>query len=465
MSHPIRKGSKVADEIGKHYMQVGNAAFRDRRITPKAKGVFGFMWSHEDGFGLTIEKIAEDMGVGVSAIRTALLELEQHGYLVRRRFRNEDGTWNADTIYELTDMPTGLSIIAAAPYDPEGVRRSEPGCGNHILDGDEKNTRSDPRCGFPTLENPHVDNRTPSKKNKLKNKPLPPSGVEAAPAHASTTDPDSMSMDSPNGVKDHAHNSTQPAANSRAAARRGYLPEGWAPSEQLLEWAAREVPGLDVSWESADFVAYWRVEAPRSKAKKVDWDRTWQNRLKERWVRLGYDRRPSAPASAPQVDLFDAVDQAAAESITEPWLAYWARQGTVVTPALRGKLSTLVGDALAAGATPERIKEALKLCKEPYPAPFRWDKAMAGVDPYASGSAVSRTEQEQKYRDLRYGRGLLDAQQRIADGTADDPRESIRRMMMGQAANAAQALRDAGEFPAPPGTVESSPHTPKEIAR
>lgn len=458
MSHPIRKGSKVADEIGKHYMQVGNAAFRDRRITPKAKGVFGFMWSHEDGFGLTIEKIAEDMGVGVSAIRTALLELEQHGYLVRRRFRNEDGTWNADTIYELTDMPTGLSIIAAAPYDPEGVRRSEPGCGNHILDDDEKNTRSDPRCGFPTLENPHVDNRIPSKKNKLKNKPLPPSGVEAAPAHASTTDPDSMSMDSSNGVKDHARNTTSGVPKRQ---RGGMLPPDWAPSEDMLERAAVKYPGVDLSRQTWRFKNHFDGNAKHSRTER-GWVLSWWSWVEEEWSRAG---SPSAPASAPQVDLFDAVDHAAAELITEPWLAYWARMGTVVTPALRGKLSTLVGDALAAGATPERIKEALKLCKEPYPAPFRWDKAMAGVDPYASGSAVSRTEQEQKYRDLRYGRGLLDAQQRIADGTADDPRESIRRMMMGQAANAAQALRDAGEFPAPAGTVESSPHTPKEIAR
>jgi hypothetical protein len=174
---------------------------------------------------------------------------------------------------------------------------------------------------------------------------------------------------------------------------------------------------------------------------------SWWSWVEEEWSRAGSPQAVEVP------DLFAAADLAAAESITEPWLAYWARQGTVVTPALRGKLGTLVAGALSAGATPERIKEALKLCKEPYPAPFRWDKAMAGIDPYAgvgggSGDGLTFRQRDQRDREEQSAREWRRVAERMANGQTS-PDDSIREIIRSKMEKAGVLPGDEDSTPGP----------------
>jgi len=53
-------------------------------------------------------------------------------------------------------------------------------------------------------------------------------------------------------------------------------------SDDLLEWAQKNVPRLDLEWYTAQFEDYWVAHGK----KMVDWDATWRN-----WMRKASDER------------------------------------------------------------------------------------------------------------------------------------------------------------------------------
>lgn len=155
MSAPrIQRGLMAAEALGRDYTQVSNQLFRDPRIHAKSKGVFGFLASHRDGFGVSPESIAAAMADGISAVKGALRELEEFGYLARSQTRGADGLMG-DFTYRITDMPS------SAPVD--GIHPPAPTC------EDAENRRSQPVDGNPLAVYPPADKRphkktTPSKK-------------------------------------------------------------------------------------------------------------------------------------------------------------------------------------------------------------------------------------------------------------------------------------------------------------
>lgn len=165
----IVRGPMAADVLQRQFTQIFNGLFRDRRLSFKAKGIFGLISTHRDGYGVSEEAIAAFSTDGLSAVRSGLKELIEHGYLVRDRQRDDLGRLG-ESVYYITDMPDGLMIILDPDWDGVGEapeaqprnRRSDPTCENRALGGDERNRRSDPTCDFPKLENPRLENR-PSK--------------------------------------------------------------------------------------------------------------------------------------------------------------------------------------------------------------------------------------------------------------------------------------------------------------
>lgn len=177
----------AADALGRHFTQIANLVFRDPRLHAKSMGVFGHISTHRDGYGITAETIAASMADGVSAVRGALRELEQYGYLVRRRERRTNGTLG-ETVYEITDMPEGLLLGAPALGEDQGSA-SQPDSENRTLAATSENVelpRSEPTCDSPTLEKPPVENRRTKKTNTQKTNPqktqeMPPSSASPAP--------------------------------------------------------------------------------------------------------------------------------------------------------------------------------------------------------------------------------------------------------------------------------------------
>jgi hypothetical protein len=130
MTYPrIDRGPMAADVLQRDFTQIHNRLFRDPRLSFKAKGIFGLISTHRNGYGVTPEWIAAASTDGPAAVRTGLQELEKYGYLLRRQDRNTDGTMGPMT-YSITDMPRSEPVdenrTPAATCDDEQKPRSQP---------------------------------------------------------------------------------------------------------------------------------------------------------------------------------------------------------------------------------------------------------------------------------------------------------------------------------------------------
>lgn len=83
-----------------HYTQVPNAWLRDKRLSLKAIGLLAQLMSHSVGWNVSIRSLAEANGCGLDAIRTAVSELEDAGYLSRVQSRDagkfSEVTWRTN---------------------------------------------------------------------------------------------------------------------------------------------------------------------------------------------------------------------------------------------------------------------------------------------------------------------------------------------------------------------------------
>lgn len=89
---------------------VPNAALEDERLSYRARGVLAYLLSRPDGWETDSEKIARAGKEGREAIRTALRELDDCGYLVRRRKQDQRGRWGTLTL--LYDTPVTDAELA-----------------------------------------------------------------------------------------------------------------------------------------------------------------------------------------------------------------------------------------------------------------------------------------------------------------------------------------------------------------
>lgn len=69
-----------------------------------------------------------------------------------------------------------------------------------------------------------------------------------------------------------------------------FIAEDFIADASMLEWAAKEVPDVDVESETKKFVDYWMAESG-AKAKKRDWRRAWQVWLRREAERAAQHRR------------------------------------------------------------------------------------------------------------------------------------------------------------------------------
>lgn len=125
----IDRGPMAADVLQRDFTQIHNRLFRDSRLSFKAKGIFGLISTHRNGYGVTPEWIAAAGTEGPSAVKSGLRELERYGYLVRSQARKPDGTMGPMT-YSITDMPSSEPQVENRPPGPacedRETHRSEP---------------------------------------------------------------------------------------------------------------------------------------------------------------------------------------------------------------------------------------------------------------------------------------------------------------------------------------------------
>lgn len=73
-----------------------------------------------------------------------------------------------------------------------------------------------------------------------------------------------------------------------ARKRASRIPDPFILTSAMREWAAEEVPGLDLDAHTREFVDYWRAASGQN-ASKFDWVATWRN-----WMRKAHRWNPGS---------------------------------------------------------------------------------------------------------------------------------------------------------------------------
>lgn len=110
-----------------------------------------------------------------------------------------------------------------------------------------------------------------------------------------------------------------PPKGGGARSRATRIPDPFHVTSAMREWAAAEVPGVDVDRSTRTFVDYWRGESG-SKAAKRDWVATWRNWLRRDAERTASGARPRALTRTEQnlsiVAELEARESAAQKGLT-----------------------------------------------------------------------------------------------------------------------------------------------------
>lgn len=150
-------------EHNENYTVMSNEHLRDPRLSLRAMGLMSRMLSNADNYQHSIAGLAAVCKEGRDAVRKALQELEEAGYLVREQTR-KGGSFSACdyTLYEHSRRPVSRESLRSAQDDNDSPLTENPSTGN-------------PSTVFPSSENPTQRN-TKSKEVPKEEPPKAPQG-------------------------------------------------------------------------------------------------------------------------------------------------------------------------------------------------------------------------------------------------------------------------------------------------
>ena len=97
-----------------NYTVMSNYHLQDKRLSLKAKGLLSYMLSLPDDWDYSLKGLTIGCKDGLDSVRTAVLELEDHGYVRRQKVRNARGQI-IDYDYQVYESP--VEDIPAVPGD------------------------------------------------------------------------------------------------------------------------------------------------------------------------------------------------------------------------------------------------------------------------------------------------------------------------------------------------------------
>lgn len=74
-----------------NYTVMSNYHLQDKKLSLKAKGLLSYMLSLPDDWDYSLKGLTVGCKDGLDSVRTAVLELEEHGYVRRQKVRNARG--------------------------------------------------------------------------------------------------------------------------------------------------------------------------------------------------------------------------------------------------------------------------------------------------------------------------------------------------------------------------------------
>lgn len=120
------------------YTIIANAVLADHRLTWKARGLLVYLLSKPDHWRTSAARLARESPDGRHAVRSALLELRDAGYLLTTRHQDAAGRWTTSTT--IYDRPVRKPVDNQPSYPPTEVRFSDFGKPDPLVTTEEANT-------------------------------------------------------------------------------------------------------------------------------------------------------------------------------------------------------------------------------------------------------------------------------------------------------------------------------------
>lgn len=163
-------------EKTRDYTVMANFHLRDTELSLKAKGLLSLILSLPEDWDYTTKGLARICRDGVDSICSTVRELEDHGYIIRERVRNEKGQLTT-VEYTILEQPV----------------KGEPGTAGP---GQEKPKRENPVLGKPGQENPaqlntnksNTDLSSTEGSNPIPSNPLGPQAADGDGTDGMMTD-------------------------------------------------------------------------------------------------------------------------------------------------------------------------------------------------------------------------------------------------------------------------------------
>lgn len=99
-----------------HFTILANEILRNQQLTLRARGLLGLLLSYPDNWRTSSTQLARVCPDGRDAIRTALRELEDAGFILRRKYQDELGRWISKIV--VFDSPQKSPALSTIPPQP-----------------------------------------------------------------------------------------------------------------------------------------------------------------------------------------------------------------------------------------------------------------------------------------------------------------------------------------------------------
>lgn len=137
-------------EKTKDYTVMANHHLRNTKLSLKAKGLLSLMLSLPENWDYTTKGLSFICKDGIDSINSTIKELEENGYVIRRRLRNEKGQLTT-TEYTIFEQPQALDNTNVKPKGENPIL-DNPMLEKPIL---EKPILEKPKQEEPILGKPH----------------------------------------------------------------------------------------------------------------------------------------------------------------------------------------------------------------------------------------------------------------------------------------------------------------------
>ena len=146
-----------------NYTVMSNYHLQDKKLSLKAKGLLSYMLSLPDDWDYSLKGLTVGCKDGLDSVRTAVLELEEHGYVRRQKVRNAKGQI-IDYDYQVYESP--VEDTPAVPGKEDGP--SDPSASKSPKS--RMKPCSLPFLDFPNLAEPNLEKATQQNTNKQNTK-------------------------------------------------------------------------------------------------------------------------------------------------------------------------------------------------------------------------------------------------------------------------------------------------------